>query len=140
MSTNCHSVSESHDAFLQMLPRIRACAARRFRGHDREQREELTAEAVALAFDMYRRLVERGMPQLAYATPLGVYACRQVVSGRRLGGSLNVNDVGSTHCVVHVRLRVVHHIGLALGQQLNLRFVHMDTMRADRLLAQNSRF
>ena len=70
--------SESHAAFLRMLPRIRKFAARRFRAHGAEAREELTAEAVALAFDMYRRLVDRGLPELAYPAPLAAFACRQV--------------------------------------------------------------
>ena len=91
-------VSETHDPFLKLLPRIRAYADRRFRAHDADAREELTANAVALAFDMYCRLVERGTPELAYATPLAVFACRQVLDGRRLGAPLNVNDVCSRHC------------------------------------------
>lgn len=99
-------VSESHDAFLRMLPRIRQFAARRFRDHGAEAREELTAEAVALAFDTYRRLVERGLPELTYPAPLATFACRQVVSGRRLGGCRNVNDIGSPACEQRHGVRV----------------------------------
>lgn len=89
-----------------MLPRIRALATRRFRDHDVDSREELTAEAVALAFGMYRRLVARGLPDLAYPTPLAAFACRQVASGRRLAGALNVNDVGSLRCAHQCGVRV----------------------------------
>ena len=81
-----------------MLPTIRENARHRFCHFPREEREDLIAEAVALAFGMFVRLVERGKVELGYATPLAVYACRQVAVGRRLGSPLNTNDVGSTHC------------------------------------------
>jgi len=106
MSAANHAAVDSNTAFLRMLPRLRAYAARRFRRHNLEAQEELTAEAVALAFAMYRRLVERGTPELAYATPLAAFACRQVATGRRLGASLNVNDVGSVYCARRHGVRV----------------------------------
>jgi len=81
-----------------MLPTIRENARHRFCHFPREEREDLIAEAVALAFGMFVRLVERGKVELGYATPLAVYACRQVAVGRRLGSPLNVKDVTSTYC------------------------------------------
>ena len=81
-----------------MLPTIRENALHRFRHRPRDEREDFVAEAVALAFVMFVRLVERGKAELVYATPLAVYACRQVAVGRRLGSPLNVKDVTSTYC------------------------------------------
>ena len=79
-----------------MLPAIQQHAVYRFRHRPPEECEDLVAEAVALAFVMFARLVERG--KVGYATPLAIYACRQVAVGRRLGSPLNVNDVTSTYC------------------------------------------
>ena len=84
------------EKFVAMLPTIQEHAVFRFRHRLPEEREELVAETVALACVMFARLVERG--KVGYATPLAVYACRQVAVGRRLGSPLNTNDVGSTHC------------------------------------------
>ena len=87
------------EKFVAMLPAIQEHAAYRFRHRPYEEREDLVAEAVALACVMFARLVERG--KLGYATPLAVYACRQVAVGRRLGSPMNVNDVTSTYCRRH---------------------------------------
>jgi len=84
------------EKFVAMLPAIQEHAAFRFRHRLPEEREDLVAEVVALACVMFARLVEGG--KVGYATPLAVYACRQVAVGRRLGSPLNTNDVGSTHC------------------------------------------
>ena len=84
------------EKFVAMLPAIHEHAAYRFRHRLPEEREDLVAEAVALAFVMFARLVEGG--KVGYATPLAVYACRQVAVGRRLGSPMNVNDVTSTYC------------------------------------------
>ena len=84
------------EKFVAMLPAIQEHAAFRFRHRLPEEREDLVAEVVALACVMFARLVEGG--KVGYATPLAVFACRQVAVGRRLGSPLNTNDVGSTHC------------------------------------------
>ena len=86
------------ETFVSMLPTIRQNAVRRFRHRPPEECEDLVAEAVALAFVMFVRLVERGKPELCYGTPLADYACRQVAVGRRLGSPLNVNDISSGYC------------------------------------------
>ena len=52
------------------------------------------------------RLVELGRESLAFGTPLGTYAVRQVKSGRRVGGRLNVRDVTGRHCQVVKGVRV----------------------------------
>ena len=84
------------EKFVAMLPAIQEHAAYRFRHRLPEEREDLVAETVAVACVMFARLVEGG--KVGYATPLAVYACRQVAVGRRLGSPLNVNDVTSTYC------------------------------------------
>ena len=84
--------------FVAMLPAIQQHALYRFRHRSPEECEDLVAEAVALAFVMFARLVERRQAKRAYVTPLADYACRQVAAGRRLGSPLNVNDITSTYC------------------------------------------
>ena len=89
-------LSDWQEKFVSMLPTIRQNAERRFRHRPPEECEDLVAEAVALAFVMFARLVERGKPELGYGTPLANYACRQIAVGRRLGSPLNVNDISSS--------------------------------------------
>jgi hypothetical protein len=84
--------------FVSMLPAIERYAGRRFRNKLCEERQELIAEVVAIAFRMFVRLVERGKTDLAYPSPLAAYSCRQVAMGRRLGTPLNVNDITSEYC------------------------------------------
>ena len=84
------------EKFVAMLPTIQEHAVFRFRHRLPEEREDLVAEVVALACVMFARLVEVG--KVGYATPVAIFACRQVAVGRRLGSPLNTNDVGSTHC------------------------------------------
>ncbi len=86
------------ERFLAMLPGIMRIACRAFRAHNRDAREELTADVVAAAYVMFGRLVERGLENLAYATPLGNYGVRQAKDGRKPGMKLNVRDVLSARC------------------------------------------
>jgi len=85
------------DRFVELLPQIRQQARFAFRGEPRERRDERVAEVIANAFVAYVRLVERGLEDLVYPTPLVQFAIRQVRSGRKVGGSLNVNDVSSEY-------------------------------------------
>lgn len=78
-----------------MLPQIRAQARVAFGGKSPERREELIAEVFANCWVAFVRLMERGLGDVVYPTPLAQYAIRQVRSGRKVGGSLNVNDVSS---------------------------------------------
>ena len=84
-----------HDRFLTMLPQIRAQARVAFGSKSPERREELIAEVFANCWVAFVRLMERGLGDVVYPTPLAQYAIRQVRSGRKVGGSLNVNDVSS---------------------------------------------
>ena len=43
------------------------------------------------------KLVERNLQDVVYATPLAQFAIRQVVSGRKVGGKLNKNDITSEY-------------------------------------------
>ena len=58
----------------------------------------LIAEVIANAWVAFKRLMERGLERVIYATPLAGYAIRQVRSGRRVGTMLNVRDVTSEYC------------------------------------------
>ncbi len=84
--------------FLQLLPQIEQQARVAFRGLGSEQRQELIAEVIANAYVAFARLVQRGIEDSIYATPLAQFAIRQVRTGRRVGGKLNVKDVTSVHC------------------------------------------
>lgn len=92
--------------FLALLPAIRRQARVAFRGEPAERRGELVAEVIANCWVAFRRLVERGLMQVAYATPLARFAIRQVRDGRRVGARLNVRDVLSDYCRRHKRVQV----------------------------------
>ena len=83
--------------FLEMLPAIRNQANVAFRDLPPQRQEDLIAEVTANAFVAYTRLVERGLADIAYPTPLALFAIKQVRSGRRVGVTLNVRDVGSRY-------------------------------------------
>ena len=86
------------DRFVEMLPTLLQVIRHRLRNQPRRDREELAAEALAAAFVMYTRLVQRGKQDLAYATPLGTYGARQAIDGRQVGNSTNVKDMSSRSC------------------------------------------
>jgi hypothetical protein len=92
--------------FEELLPAIKKQASVAFRDSPLSDREEQVAEVVANAFCAYRRLVERGKADIAYATPLAQYAILQVRAGRRVGSKLNVRDVSSPYCQHRKRVRV----------------------------------
>lgn len=87
-----------HAGFLAMLPAIRRSLRAAFRGLDPEAREEAVQEGICNALAAYVRLYRRGELDRAYPTPLACYAARQIRSGRKVGGKLNVRDVSSAHC------------------------------------------
>jgi len=92
--------------FLELLPLIRNQARIAFRHEPPERREELIAEVVANSWVAFVRLMERGLDDVIYASPLAQYAIRQTKAGRRVGGRLNVQDVTSRHCQVVKGVRV----------------------------------
>ena len=86
-----------HQAFMALLPRISHYARFAFRGLDPEAKHEAVQSVVASALAAYVRLVQLGKADIAYATPLAMYAIRQYRDGRRLGSRLNVRDVSSPY-------------------------------------------
>ena len=105
-STTPRLPSRMQQHFVSMLPAIQQQAAHRLRNYPQHEQEELMAEVVALAFCMFVTLAKRGRIDLAYPTPLAAYGCRQALTGRRAGASLNVNDVTSRHCQRRKHIRV----------------------------------
>ena len=87
-----------HRGFLALLPRICYYARFAFRGLDPESKQEAVQSVVAGAMNAYVALVQRGKADVAYATPLAMYAIRQYRDGRRLGSRLNVLDISSEYC------------------------------------------
>jgi hypothetical protein len=85
------------DRFVELLPQIHTQARVAFRSEAPERREELIAEVMANCWVAFVRLVERGLIDMAYPTPLAQYAIRQVRTGRRVGAKLNVCDVLSRY-------------------------------------------
>ena len=94
---NKNESADRNDKFEEFLPRIRRYAQMAFRDEPAERKEELVAEVVANAFIAFDRLVKRGITNVAYATPLGLYAIKQVRMGRRVGSRLNANDLLSPY-------------------------------------------
>lgn len=103
--------SAPHDRFLELLPQIKRQASRAFRNHQPTEREELVQEVIANAYVAFTRLVELGKQELAYATPLAMYAVRHVRSGRRVGTRVNKRDVLSpaNRCVTVEPLQRFDH-------------------------------
>ena len=85
------------DRFLTMLPAIREQVRLAFRGERPERRQELIAEVVANCWKAYVRLIDRGMHDVIYVTPLAQFAIRQTRDGRRVGGRVSAKDIGSQH-------------------------------------------
>jgi len=93
--TKSSSVEYKQARFLELLPSIQNQARVAFRGEPRELREELIAEVVANCFVAFVRLLDRGLDEVVYPTPLAKFAIKQVRSGRKVGTKLNSNDVSS---------------------------------------------
>ena len=80
-----------------MLPQIRAQARYAFRKELPARRQELIAEVIANCWIAFVRLLDRGLEDVIYPTPLAQYAIRQTRDGRKVGGRLNVRDVSSEY-------------------------------------------
>jgi hypothetical protein len=85
------------DRFLSMLPQIEEQARFAFRDERCDRRQDLITEVVDNAFVAFVRLVERGLEDIAYPTPLAQYAICQVRDGRKVGCRLNSHDVMSEY-------------------------------------------
>jgi hypothetical protein len=95
---NCAVKPAWHAGFLAMLPAIYDRLHFVFRGMSPDRREESIQESLALALRTYVKLFQQGKSAIAYPAPLANFAAKQTRAGRRLGGSLNGNDVLSGYC------------------------------------------
>jgi uncharacterized protein YicC (UPF0701 family) len=100
------TASTCREKFLSILPAIKEQARFAFRNEDPDRRAELTAEVVANCWAAFVRLVERGMIDVVYPTPLAGFAIKQVLVGRRVGAKLNVRDVSSEYCQARKQITV----------------------------------
>ncbi len=83
--------------FMDMLPTIYDQLRFAFRHELPERRQEMIAEAIANCWVLFVKLVQRDLQDVIYATPLAQFAIRQVYSGRKVGGTLNKNDITSEY-------------------------------------------
>lgn len=93
--------SELHRHFLAILPRIERHARIYFRHikcHVRK--EEAVAEAIALAWKWFVRLVRRGKDVSGFVSTLASFAAKAVRSGRRVCGMEKAKDVLSPRAQV----------------------------------------
>jgi hypothetical protein len=97
--------------FLSLLPQIQEQARFAFRREGGEEREELIAEVVANCWAAFVRLVDRGLMDVAQATPLAQFAIKQIRDGRRVGAKLNARDVSSSYAqrLKHFRVERLDH-------------------------------
>jgi hypothetical protein len=95
-----------HAKFVELLPLIQKQASIAFCSERDERREELIAEVLADCWVAFVSLMERGLEDVVYATPLAQYAIKHVRSGRRVGGKLNVRDITSRHSQITTGVRV----------------------------------
>jgi len=95
-----------HEQFLCLLPGIRRHARVSFRHLQGDARDEAIQDVVAHALVAFIRLVQLGRSEIVYAGPLARFAVARVRDGRRVGGSVNVQDVTSPHCQLHKCIHV----------------------------------
>ena len=93
-----HRLAEHHrEHFLSLLPAIVEQARYAFRNEPPDRRQELVAEVVANCWVAFVRLVERGLLEIIYPTPLAQYAIKQVRDGRPVGCKRSTHDVSSEY-------------------------------------------
>ena len=92
--------------FEELLPSITKQASVAFRDSPPCEREEQVAETIANCFVAYVRLLERGLGNVIFASPLTAYAIKQVRAGRRVGSALNIKDISSTYCQQRKKVRM----------------------------------
>jgi hypothetical protein len=76
------SINDLHAQFLTLvLPRIQTHAAVVFRGRKADEKTELLADAIALAWKWFVRLVQRDKDPRAFPTAIATLVCRAVKCG-----------------------------------------------------------
>ena len=93
------------NAFLMILPRIETQAWRAFHGLSFDLKQELQSEVVAHCWKAFVKLFELGRHEDVPPMTLARFAIRAVRSGRRIGASLNINDVTSLYCQNRMGIR-----------------------------------
>ncbi len=93
------------NAFLMILPRIQSQAWLAFQGLSFDLKQELQSEVVAHCWKSFARLFELGRHEDVPPMTLARFAIRAVRSGRRIGASLNINDVTSLYCQNRMGIR-----------------------------------
>jgi hypothetical protein len=78
---------------MQLIPAMTRYFRFAFRELRYEEHQESVSEALAHAFCAFRRLVELGKQDLAYASPLARFAVAHTRAGRRVGSTRNSLDV-----------------------------------------------
>jgi hypothetical protein len=108
--------------FEELLPSITKQASVAFRDSPPCEREEQVAETIANCFVAYVRLLERGLGNVIFASPLTAYAIKQVRAGRRVGSALNIKDISSTYCQHRkgVRMNRLDHYDVDEGGWLEI--------------------
>src|ERR1700733_6997521 len=87
--------------FLLLLPRITTCARFRFRDVKvPDKKEDRIAEVIALAWQWFVTLEQRGKDPASFITTLATLASRAVRSGRRLAAMEPAKDVFSSRTQV----------------------------------------
>ena len=97
MITAAHQIKTREERFLELLPKIQQMAKWAFRRCPREAREEAVAEVIAHAWIGFQSLMDRGLEDRIFATPLAKFAVKRVRAGRCVGCTRNVNDVCSSY-------------------------------------------
>ena len=92
-------------AFLMILPRIQSQAWNAFQGLSFDLKQELQSEVVGHCWKSFIRLFELGRHEDVSPMSLARFAIRAVRSGRRMGASLNINDVSSNYCQRRLGIR-----------------------------------
>jgi hypothetical protein len=88
-----NDTEDLHAEFLTLLPRIERHAEIAFRHlHCPHRRADAVAEAVALAWKWFLRLLARGKQAASFVSVLAQYAVRHVRSGRNLCGQERGRD------------------------------------------------
>jgi len=92
-------------AFLMILPRIQSQAWNAFQGLPFDLKQELQSEVVGHCWKSFIKLFELGRHEDVPPMTLARFAIRAVRSGRRMGASLNINDVSSNYCQRRLGIR-----------------------------------
>ena len=88
-----------------ILPRIQTQAWKAFQGLPFDLKQELQSEVVAHCWKSFIKLFELGRHEDVPPMTLARFAIRAVRSGRRIGSSLNINDVSSDYCQNQLGIR-----------------------------------